>query len=763
LAEDNHGWAGRLRGTVLRGGRRDSSRAFPRLLRLVLLLFFGAGVIALLAVGYWRWFEERARLQDSLAAQAGFAAFSSHTSLQDLGRGLALAAKGPRADAPALEKRFRDLLAVCPRLTAVRAYRPDGSLLTEARRGGPGFSARPVPARHPALSPAADPTPSSPGFRIGANRPCGQDGRWCIPIQRLVQPDGRKGALLLEALLPVSHLTRLWRSLKLPEGASVGLLRGDRRHQARWPAPEPSRLYRQEAPGSLASRLQAHPEGDTGHFSGAVYSGGGQRLGAFARLPFLPLTAYVALPREAVWSAWWRRSRPLFLSFGLYLGLLGGLSHLVTRRERYYRGELHSLARVDSLTGLANGLGFSEALAEATARHQRSGGDLALLLLDLDNFKEVNDRFGHGVGDELLQAVARRLAAHMRTGDRLARRSGDEFLVLLNDVDAEGAASSATRILELFAQPFEVAGRTVALTPSIGIATRTGHTGEGDLQQQADSALEAAKGQGGNQYVFFAREMGEAIRRKLDLKQDLVRAWEQGEFRMHFQPLYRLSDHALMGAEALMRWQDPEQGMRSPAEFIPLAEETGLIVPMGRWAMETACAEVRDWRGGLAPLYLSLNVSPRQMGEPDFENQVADVLHRTGLPPERLLLEITESIAMAAEEEGNRLLHRLRERGVRIAVDDFGTGYSSLSYLENLPVDLIKIDRSFVARLDQPETRTIVQVIIDLTDTLGLECLAEGIETADQEEALRRLGCELGQGYRYGRPLPAEAFREGFL
>jgi diguanylate cyclase (GGDEF)-like protein len=513
----------------------------------------------------------------------------------------------------------------------------------------------------------------------------------------------------------------------------------------------------------VASRLQARPERDTGRFSGAVHPGDGQRLGAFARLPFLPLTAYVALPQEAVWSAWWRRSRPLFLSFGLYLGLLGGLSHLVTRRERYYRGELHSLARVDSLTGLANGLGFSEDLAEATARHQRSGGDLALLLLDLDNFKEVNDRFGHGVGDELLQAVARRLEVHMRTGDRLARRSGDEFLVLLNDVDAEGAASSATRILELFAQPFEVAGRTVALTPSIGIATRSRHTGEGDLQQQADSALEAAKEQGGNQYVFFAREMGEAIRRKLDLKQDLVRAWEQGEFRMHFQPLYRLSDHALMGAEALMRWQDPEQGMRSPAEFIPLAEETGLIVPMGRWAMETACAEVRDWRGGLAPLYLSLNVSPRQMGEPDFEEQVAEVLHRTGLPPERLLLEITESIAMAAEEEGNRLLHRLRERGVRIAVDDFGTGYSSLSYLENLPVDLIKIDRSFVARLDQPETRTIIQVIIDLTDTLGLECLAEGIETADQEEALRRLGCELGQGYRYGRPLPAEAFREAFL
>jgi len=727
-------------------------------LRGALLVFLLAGMVAFVGVGYWRWVQERDEIQAQLDTQARFAAVTTQSLLRQWGRGLALSSASPAA----LEPRFRRLLQTYPRVAGVRAYGPDGAVVAELRRDG-RFTAKAQPARAVPAALNRGGGAVTAGLGIAPSRSCAPQGGGCLPVRRRVDPGAGGSVRVLEALVPVANLAPLWRRLQLPDDARLGLVRADGRLQARWPEPRAQAAYGTPIGGPLAGRLQDAPDRGHGRFTGPAPTGAGARLGAFSRLPEVGLTAYVSRPQGAVWQAWWDHSWPLLGSFGLYLGLLGGLSHMVSRRERDHRGELHSLSRIDPLTGLPNRMGFNEALSEAAARTRRRNGAMALLLLDLDDFKEVNDRFGHAVGDELLQAVAQRLGQQMRSGDVLARRTGDEFGLLLADVDAEAAAAIAARMLDAFDQPLSVAGTSLRLSLSIGIATRTEPGEENELQQQADSAVEAAKAQGGGQYVFFAQEMGEAIQRKLALKQEVARAWEQAEFCLYFQPLYRLWDHALVGAEALMRWQDPEQGTRSPAEFIPLVEETGLIVSMGYWAMREGCREVSHWQWDGAPLRLSLNVSPRQMQDPGFVRQVDEVLRETGLPPEQLVLEVTESIAMTVEEEGSRMLHELRELGVAIAMDDFGTGYSSLSYLENLPLDLLKIDRSFVNRLHQTETRTIAQVIVDLADTLGLECLAEGIETPEQEAILRELGCELGQGFHRGHPVPAARFRSEFL
>jgi diguanylate cyclase (GGDEF)-like protein len=671
---------------------------------------------------------------------------------------------GEGAEAARLRRLVRDFVRAFPDLSSVRAYGPDGNVLARAASG---------PAPPEAAPSALQRVGRMTGLRdareavdIGRNVPCRDEAGWCIPIRRLIDRRDGQGPLVLEALLPVRAISARWQALELPGGASVGLLRGDHLHQARWPVPHPEHTYRKAAAGPLVAELRAHPERPAGAFQGVVHADGSRRIGAYNRLAGLPLTAYVARPAAALWRVWWDNNWPVLLSFGLYLGLLGGVSHLITRRERRHSQELRALSRVDAMTGLANRLGFEAALSEALARTRRRQGSLAVLNVDLDGFREINDRFGHDGGDAVIRALAERLDATTRSGDLVARRGADEFTILAWDVDGEGAADLAQRLLERVHEPLVVAGEGVTLSASLGIALFPDNAGEQamDLQQQADSAVQAVKADGGGAYRFYAREMGEAIQQRLRLKQEVVRAWEEGEFEVFYQPLYRLADYRLVGAEALLRWRDPGKGLRSPAEFIPVAEETGLIVTLGEWALRQAGWRLQGWRAEAAgALSLSVNVSPRQFYDPALVANVRRVLADTGVPPASLTLEITESLAMAEEHGAPETLHALKRLGVRIAIDDFGTGYSSLSYLEALPVDVLKIDRSFVRRLDQPQTRSVVTAILQLADTLGLTCLAEGIETAEQEAALAELGCELGQGFFYGPPLPAAEFGDVFL
>ncbi len=413
------------------------------------------------------------------------------------------------------------------------------------------------------------------------------------------------------------------------------------------------------------------------------------------------------------------------------------------------------LAHHDPLTGLANRTLFHDRLGQALAMVERSGHRLALLCLDLDRFKTVNDGLGHPVGDLLLAAVGARLSAELREMDTVARLGGDEFAVVQPFADhPQAAAALARRLVDRLGAPFELDGHQVMIGTSIGIALypEDGRTTE-LLLKHADLALFRAKQEGRGTFCFFEPDMDERLQRRRLLEQDLRVAIDRGHFEIHYQKMCASGSLAVLGYEALLRWRHPARGNVPPAEFIPIAEETGLIMPLGRWVLETACREAASWA---APLLVSVNISPAQFAQPDLPNMVGDILRETGLAADRLELEITEGILINNTERALAVLGSFKELGVRVTLDDFGTGYSSLGYLRRFPFDAIKIDRSFVHGLGMDhELGKIVQSILALCGSLGLQVTAEGVETDRQLEALRGFGCGVVQGFLLGRPVAA--------
>ena len=419
------------------------------------------------------------------------------------------------------------------------------------------------------------------------------------------------------------------------------------------------------------------------------------------------------------------------------------------------RGALH-----DPVTGLPNRELLTDRIGHALASSDpRAATPIAVVLLDLDRFKVINESVGHAVGDRLLVAVGQRLIGSLRPSDTVARFGGDEFGIILDPVvDAEDARRIADRIGTDLRTPFPMGGREWFISASMGIAIgQPGRATPGEMLREAEIAMVRAKGDPSKRYVLFEPSMSEQTMDRIDMENDLRRAIERGELRLHYQPLVDLTTDRIVGFEALVRWQHPVRGLVPPLSFIPLAEETGLIVPLGRWVLETACRQAREWRDarpGAPQLMMSVNLSARQFGQPDLVDQVVAILAETGLDPTTLELEITESVVMDQSEVGIRTLHRLRDMGVRLVLDDFGTGYSSLAYLKHLPLDTIKIDRTFVAGLDGEADRSIVEAVIALAHGLRISVVAEGIETEAQFEILRAMGCDTGQGYLFARPLP---------
>lgn len=434
--------------------------------------------------------------------------------------------------------------------------------------------------------------------------------------------------------------------------------------------------------------------------------------------------------------------------------------HDVTERKRLEE-ELKHRAFHDSLTGLANRALFADRLDHALLRARRSRRPLAVLFLDVDDFKTINDSLGHGEGDQLLIAVAVRLRGTLRAGDTVARLGGDEFAVLLEDPPESAApVEVAARLLASLEAPFVVAGKELFVRGSVGVATTRsrGQTAE-EVLRNADAAMYMAKSNGKNRVEVFEPGMHTAALARLALKVDLERALERNEFALAYQPILELGTGRVSGVEALLRWHHPTRGVVMPADFIGVAEETGLIVPLGRWVLEQACRQAVEWDGtfGAPSLTMSVNVSVRQVQDGVLVSDVAGALGDTGLAPERLLLEFTESVLMQDTESTATILSRLKDLGVRLAIDDFGTGYSSLSYLRRLPIDVVKIDRSFVAAMRHgPEQQAVVRSIVSLSETLHLGTIAEGIEEAGQLADLKRLGADQGQGYYFARPLSAE-------
>ena len=430
----------------------------------------------------------------------------------------------------------------------------------------------------------------------------------------------------------------------------------------------------------------------------------------------------------------------------------------ITERKAFEQQLAHQ-AFHDGLTGLSNRALFVDRLDQAHARATRANSVYALLFIDLDRFKVVNDSLGHQVGDELLVEVAERLEGCLRPGDTLSRFGGDEFVVLLEDLAEQAAAEAvAQRILDELDRPFALGGRDLPVSASIGVVLGTANRDPDHCLRNADVAMYRAKANGKACYVVFEPESEGRELERLDMELALRTAIERQELQLHYQPVVSLETVSVVGFEALVRWTHPERGPLSPADFIPMAEESGLILPLGSWVLEESCRQMKAWSDTYpgVPLVVSVNLSARQFRQPDLPGQVADVLARTGLDAHQLCLEVTESVMMDDAENATVTLRKLKELGTCLSIDDFGTGYSSLSYLKRFPVDFVKIDRSFIKDLGNHAVDSeIVRAVIRLASAVGMSAVAEGVETEEQMRRLRALGCPLVQGYYLSKPKPA--------
>jgi diguanylate cyclase (GGDEF)-like protein len=437
------------------------------------------------------------------------------------------------------------------------------------------------------------------------------------------------------------------------------------------------------------------------------------------------------------------------------LGFLAASLRSLARDLARSQTRAQELAGRDPLSSLPNRLLFTERLDIEISRLGRAGDSIAVLLLDLDRFKDVNDTYGHPAGDDLIKQVAERLTDLLRGADTLARFGGDEFAVIQTGIrTSQDAEALARRILDALSHPFQIAGAEVTIGASIGIALapENGQTHE-SLMRLADTALYQAKSEGRNRFSFFERTMDEAIRMRKIVEDDLRHAILRDELALHYQPVYSADGNALVGVEALVRWPHARQGMINPARFIAIAEERGLVIPLGEWVLRQACRDGVRWPG----LRIAVNVSPVQFRHRDFVASVVRTVQETGFDPTRLELELTEGVVVDDADAAESAMMKLRALGVNLALDDFGTGYSSLIYLRRFAFDKIKIDRSFLESMEATgESAILVHSIVHLGRALGLTVTAEGVETKEQHRFLQALGCHQLQGFLFSRPVPPE-------
>ncbi|MBT9613854.1 MAG: EAL domain-containing protein [Burkholderiales bacterium] len=439
------------------------------------------------------------------------------------------------------------------------------------------------------------------------------------------------------------------------------------------------------------------------------------------------------------------------------------LHHDLEERKRVEQSIRH-MAHHDALTGLPNRALFRDRLTHAMAQADRYHQKLAVMFLDLDRFKAINDTLGHNVGDQLLKIAAERLRSCVRDCDTVARLGGDEFTVVVEDIiEDHDAASVAQKILDTLSQPFNLYGHEVFISVSVGVTLYPSDDENADnLLRNADSAMYRAKENGRNNFQFYVADMNVKARERLMLESSLRRALDRGEFRLYYQPRVDLLSGRVIGAEALLRWRHPEMGLVPPAEFIPILDETGMIIPVGDWALREACRQNREWQDmGLPPIRVAVNLSVRQFIQKDLADTVIRALEVAGLAAKHLELEITEDLFLEHNETNIVTLARLKGMGIHISIDDFGTGYSSLSYLKRLPIDTLKIDQSFVRDIGtDPDNKAIASAIIAMASSLRLNVLAEGVETDEQLAFLRAQGCNEIQGFSFSHPLPAEEFEQ---
>ena len=444
----------------------------------------------------------------------------------------------------------------------------------------------------------------------------------------------------------------------------------------------------------------------------------------------------------------------------------GKITHYMAIKEditdkKIAEDRLNYLARFDLLTGLPNGMQLEESVEYAVKLGKRNNGNFAVMFLDIDHFKDINDTLGHRSGDILLKEIAQRLKGLIRDVDSVGRLGGDEFIFLLQNTDAEGVMYVIKKMLDIISNPLEIDQNELTVTASAGIAIYPfDGLDQETLYKNADAAMYRAKKNGRNNYAFFTPEMQKSTARNLQLINSLHHALQRDELRVVYQPQISALDGRIIGAESLLRWKHPELGDISPAEFIPLAEESGLILPIGEWVLRTAIQQAKSWiDSGFEPMIIAVNISAVQFRHPNLPELVSKILDEVGLSAKYLEIELTEAVAMHDPQAAYTIMDDLYERGIRMSIDDFGTGYSSLSYLKKFKVYKLKIDQSFVHDIStDPEDKAIVNAIISMSHSLGLTTIAEGVETLEQLEYLREQGCDEIQGYYYSKPLSAQDF-----
>lgn len=436
-------------------------------------------------------------------------------------------------------------------------------------------------------------------------------------------------------------------------------------------------------------------------------------------------------------------------------------AHRLNEQVESTKVELDHLAHHDALTNLPNRMLMQDRLGQAIEVARRQRRQLAVMFMDLDGFKHINDSLGHVVGDQLLQSVAKRLVACGRQSDTVSRQGGDEFLLLLPYIEhADDAALSAKKMLTALAAPHHIDGSDIHISVSIGISIYPDDGQDAQtLIKCADTAMYYAKENGRNIFKFFEQDMNTRAVQRQSIESSLRQALDRQEFVLHYQPKMDLQSGAIVGVEALIRWQHPQRGLLSPVEFVPIAEDSGLIRPIGRWVLREACRQARAWlQAGLPPITVAVNTSTLELRAEDFLENLRAILEETQIEPRYLELELTESVLMRDAESTGSLLQAIADLGVKLAIDDFGTGYSSLSYLSRFPIDTLKIDQSFVNRMNgNLDDANIVSAVISMGKSLRQRVIAEGVETPEQHASLLALHCDEGQGYYFGRPVPAQA------
>jgi diguanylate cyclase (GGDEF)-like protein len=740
--------------------------SFPRLLRNSVLALVIGGTAALVAYSLHSWDREEREVRDNLSIQSSFLAAASGSFFENLGNGLSplgqlLDKSGILEDPESCRPFLADFQKRHPEIVAMAVFAPNGEMLinTAVKPGDPLPDLRKDP---PYIYHLMRDMASGEPYIVGAPEFGKAIQRWRFAIRHVVRAANGQPRFLVQAAIPLEQKGTFLHQMPIPTKSYIGLLRTDGYQQARWPIEETSDIYGKISQGPIAQAVRANPGLASGFVRGQSFwlDSKGPRVAAFTRLARGDMFAYVSVPWAYVWQQWWSHNAAVLLISLLFLATASTVAYRIWRREKLHRQELLSQARRDALTGLPNRAAAEEMMQFCIGMSHNLDRKFSMLVVDIDRFKDINDSLGHAVGDQLLIRIAGVIKEALQGEGMLSRLGGDEFLVVLPARGVDTAVDVAERLIETFKQPIKVDEHSLQVTPSVGIAQFPEHGENIDtLLKHADTAMYEAKHQGRNRFSIYLDEFGERVQERVKMEQLLREALREDLFKLVFQPVVDMQSGHIVGAEALVRWVRKDGTTIMPLHFIGIAEDSGLIIQLGEWVLRSALAQAKAWNDAGHDLWVSVNISPRQFQDPKLVEKVAAALKESGVDPERLGLEVTETVAMLNQEASTRILGELKSMGVRIAIDDFGTGYSSLSYLKRIPADKVKIDKSFVDGINlEVDDTAMVHTILPLADLLDKTVVAEGVETEDQYNALLGLNCQMAQGYWISRPIPPEEF-----